>query len=77
VKLLGEFAVATLAGQQPSQAALLFVAGALAGWLENGGNLERDYFRVVRPKSHVTPAVIWRMICAHPDERQDDTAAPK
>lgn len=70
VRLIGEFASSVLAGREPDQAALLFVAGALAAWLESGGSLEHDYLRTVKPKSHRTPAAIWREIRAHPDERQ-------
>lgn len=51
-----------------------FVGSALAQWLEEGGDLARDFLRVVRPKSHRTAAAIWREIrgdaAAHPDEGQ-------
>jgi hypothetical protein len=65
VRLIGEAAQqmvdsGTLAG--------LFCGGALLAWLENGGDLARDYLRVVKAKSHVTPAAIWRELRAHQDE---------
>jgi trans-aconitate methyltransferase len=64
VRMLGEFAEAALSGRQPSQAEMLFVAGAVFAWLENSGSLERHYLRVTKPKSHFTPQVIWRRIKA-------------
>ena len=70
VKLLAEMAAALLAGRKPSRASALFVGGALSAWLENGGSLERQYFRVsARRGSHHTAAALWR---AHRDERQGD-----
>jgi hypothetical protein len=49
-------------GELPEPSARLFVAGALGAWLANGGDLERDYFRVKAPKgSHFTPARLIRM----------------
>lgn len=77
VQLIGEVATALLAGRMPSDAARLFIAGALSAWLENGGSLERDYLRTVKPKSHRTPAAIWRDLRAHPDERQDGATGSK
>src|SRR5438552_14281770 len=68
IRLIGEAATALLQDEMPRAEARLFLAGALLAWLTNGGNLERDFFRIVRPKSHVTPPVIWRQIRAHQDE---------
>jgi hypothetical protein len=77
VELIGEAATALLAGRTESG---LFVGGALLAWLENGGDLERDFLQVVKPKSHATPSAIWRQSQAHNYERQDteagDTLAP-
>jgi hypothetical protein len=72
VRLIGEAAQALLEGKLPEPAARLFVAGAIAGWLREGGNLERDYFKIVRPKSHDTPQRVWQRIASHLDERRDD-----
>jgi hypothetical protein len=66
VRLIGEAAEALLAGRMPEPAARVFLAGALVAWLENSGDLARDFLRVTKPKSHRTPAAIWR---AHRDER--------
>lgn len=60
VALIGRAAQALLAGEMPDVEARLFLGGALTGWLEGGGSLERDYLRVVKPKSHVTPRAIWK-----------------
>jgi hypothetical protein len=49
----------------------LFTGGGLLAWLENGGDLARDFFMVVRPQSHRTAAAIWRELQAHHDERED------
>jgi len=62
VKLIGAAAQALLAGRLPDDAARLFLAGALSAWLERGGDLERDFFRVRQRGSHHTPAVLWRLI---------------
>jgi len=60
VHLLGEFAEAALSGREPSESSLLFLAGAVSAWLQNGGDLERDYLRVTAPAgSHHTPARLW------------------
>jgi hypothetical protein len=80
VKLLGEAAQALLRGELPAVEARLFLGGALASWLERGGKLEKDYLRVVKPKSHVTPAVVWKQIQSHIYDGQGvmrlDTIAP-
>ena len=63
IKLLGEFATATLAGKKPSRESVMFVAGAVSGWLANGGDLERDYLRVTgKAGSHCTAANLWQAI---------------
>ncbi len=78
IVLLGEFAHDLLAGRKPSLGAILFVAGAISTWLENGGSLEKDHLKVVKPKSHVTPSVIWRRLqTPHPDEDGEKTAFDK
>jgi len=71
VRMIGEAAEQLIkAGGE----ACLFTGGALLAWLVKGGSLERDYFKIVRPKSHVTPSVIWQQLqeaAAHPDEGRD------
>lgn len=55
VRLLREVADALMRGEAPSREASLFVAGALSGWLAQGGSLERDYLKVSAPRgSHDT-----------------------
>lgn len=65
VRLVGEAALLLL---DSGTVAGLFCGGALLAWLENGGDLARDYLRVVKAKSHRTPARIWRELRAHQDE---------
>lgn len=73
VRLLGELFRDLMAGRPPSREAAMFLGGAGLAWLERGGSLERDYLRVVKPKSRHTAAYLWRQCQAeaHPDERQD------
>ena len=75
VQLLGEVFQALLDGRLPSHEAALFVGGAGMAWLSRGGNLERDYLQVTKPKSHNTPARIWEQFqaeaTAHHDEGQE------
>lgn len=72
VRLLGETYQALLNGELPSREAALYVGGALTAWLANGGDLARDYLKVVKPKSKRTAAKIWREMqtAHHPDEGQ-------
>lgn len=69
VALIAEAAQALSDSRTPAGA---FVGGALMQWLEEGGDLARDFLRVVIPKSHRTAAAIWREIrgdaAPHPDE---------
>jgi hypothetical protein len=77
VRLLGEAAQALLDGRLPEPAARIFLASAISAWLARGGNLERDHLKVVKAKSHHTPAAIWRQIVAHQDERHGaESGAP-
>jgi hypothetical protein len=78
VRMLGELAGALLAGNPPDRAAALFLGGALLAWLEHGGSLERDFLKVIKPKSHRTPRAIWselRGAVAHQDEGRDSLTA--
>ena len=70
IRLCGEFANAVIAGEAPARESLLFVAGAISGWLSNGGNLERDYLRVVANGSHNTPCRIWKALQSQSFERR-------
>lgn len=73
VRLLGEAFRALMDGRLPSREAALFLGSAGMAWLEGGGSLERDFLRVVKPKSRHTPAYLWHLSQAesHPDERRD------
>lgn len=68
IALLGRAARALLDGKVPDAEARLFLGGAVLSWLREGGNLERDFFKVIRPKSHVTVQRVWARIEAHPDD---------
>lgn len=60
VRLLGEAARDLLAGESPEPAALVFLAGGLTAWLDRGGDLLRDYWKVKAPPgSHRTPSQLW------------------
>ena|SRR5256885_9889117 len=72
VRLIGEAAEALLRGAAPSREAALFLGGALLAWLQQGGNLEKDFFKTTRPKSHHTASVIWRGLAAHRNEGGTD-----
>jgi hypothetical protein len=54
-----------------------FVGSALAQWLEEGGDLARDFLRVVRPKSHRTAAAIWRELVAEREPPHTDEGADR
>jgi len=76
VELLGRAARALLEGRLPDPSSRLFVAGAIVSWLESGGDLVRDYWRIAAPRgSRSTPSVLWN--AAHRDERrgEDDLLA--
>jgi hypothetical protein len=61
VRLLGEFAEAVMCGQAPSKEVAMFVASGLAAWLDRGGSLTRDYWRVAGPQGcTITEAIIWK-----------------
>lgn len=68
VQLLGQAFEALLAGRMPSPEACAFLGGAGSAWLENGGDLERDFFRVTKAKSKRTPSVIWQEFRDHRDD---------
>lgn len=70
VKLLGEAAEALLRGEMPSDEARLFMAGGVAAWLNEGGDLVGDFWRVRGPQGSTrTAAVVWNALR---EERQDD-----
>jgi hypothetical protein len=73
VQLLGEAFQALMDDKPLSREAALFLGGAGMAWLENGGDLVRHYLKVCKPKSHRTPAAIWRELQArHLDEGRHD-----
>jgi hypothetical protein len=60
VALLGEFFQAIREGRMPSEEARIFVANGGMSWLENGGDLLRDFWKVAAPAgSHHTPSHLW------------------
>lgn len=60
---LGKYAEDGLAGRPHDRATELFLCGALLKWLETDcGRLERDFFRVLEPRSHLTVARVWRAL---------------
>lgn len=65
IQLVGEVFQALIDGRLPSREAALFVGGAGAAWLSEGGDLVRDYLRVAAPRSsHHTPQHLWREACS-------------
>jgi hypothetical protein len=75
VELIAEAAQVLLAS---GTEAGLFTGGALLAWLENGGDLERDYLQVTaKAGSHHTPTVIWQTSSrGATDPKSTDTLAP-
>jgi hypothetical protein len=74
VALVGDAAGRLLRHEALTLEQSVFLGSALAGFLENGGNLERDYLRVSAPRgSHRRPEVVWRELDGSliADERQD------
>jgi hypothetical protein len=74
VRLIGAAAEALLHGRLPDPPARLFLAGAIIGWLQRGGSLEGDFFRVTAPAgSHLTPSKLWLLARndVEPDSGQD------
>src|SRR5688572_14797658 len=81
IELVGEAARDLAEGRLPNQEAATFLSSALLAWLERGGNMEKDYFSITRPKSHATPQRVWRQLEAErhrrliDDERQHPAGA--
>ena len=68
IRLLAEFRSAVLEGRPPPAEAAMFLASALDGYLQHGGDLARDFLRITPPRgSHRTP----RAIARHHDEGED------
>lgn len=60
IAAIGAAAEALLASRVP---ALVFVGSALRAWLSTDrGRLERDFLRVLEPRSHLTVARVWRAL---------------
>lgn len=71
VRALGRFSRDVLAGREPDPADAMFVCGGIASWLDQGGHLLRDYWRVAGMQgSTATASTIWRR--ALREERQAD-----
>ena len=61
VRLLAECFEALLDGRLPSVEARTFVAGGGLSWLQEGGDLLGEFWRVKAPAgSHHTPSHVWR-----------------
>ena len=61
VAMLSRASRALLDGQLPDSEARLFLAGAICAWLENGGDLARDYLGITsRRGSKLTAQAIWK-----------------
>ena len=67
VRLLVDFAQELMAERMPSREAILFGAGGLLAWLQHGGNLTGDFWKVHQRGSHQTPQAIWRSLIADED----------
>jgi len=72
VCLLAEAAEALMSDRLPSMESRIFLAGALSSWLQQGGDLSRDYLRVIRPKSKRTASRIFQEIQRENFDHQDD-----
>lgn len=61
VLVLGRLAEALLDGRMPDRESATFLGAALLAWLEQGGQLTRDYLKIDAPQgSRITPDIIWR-----------------
>jgi hypothetical protein len=79
VALLAEVAQALLDAREPPRSAALFVGGAIAAWLAQGGrvgDLERFYLQVAAPRSsRHTASELWRRECSSRGATDDDDAS--
>lgn len=70
VRLLGGAFSALLRGEMPTDEQRLFLAGGGLAWLEQGGDLLGDYWKVRSCRgSHLTPSAVWQSL--HRDEEHD------
>jgi hypothetical protein len=80
VRLLGDFADAVMRGEAPRKEVAMFVASGLAAWLDRGGSLTRDYFRVCGVQGcTLTPSILWRRMrdgAGTSSKREQDGAVP-
>lgn len=60
--MLGEVFEALRDGRPVPRAAAAFVGGAGMAWLESGGSLERDFWKITKRRSHNTPSVVWHTL---------------
>lgn len=72
IRMLGIFYTEVQAGRVPPDECMQFVAGGLASYFDSGskGELARDHYKIVKPKSHETPARVWARMRLISDERQ-------
>ena len=62
VQMFGELVNALWEGRLPSREVCVWFGGAGRAWLANGGNLQRKYLQLVKPKSHHTAQWVWRKL---------------
>ena len=72
VVLIAEAAAALLNDQLPSMESRVFVAGALSSWLQQGGDLTRDFLRVTKPQSKRTASRIFQEIQRENFDHRDE-----
>ncbi len=71
VALLAEAVEDLLAGKLPRLPARLFLAGGMASWFSDGGDLLRDYWRIKGEQGSTrTASMIWQGLR---EERQDES----
>ncbi len=71
VRMLAEVSRALLDGKTPSRAAALYVGGAIGSWLAEGGDLAKDFLKVNRRGSHLTPQRLLARLIGDEDLRAD------
>lgn len=59
VWLFGSACLALREDRRPPEDAARFLGTAGMGWLEDGGDLTRDWLGLVRRASHMTPQRVW------------------
>jgi len=62
IAMIGEVFEALRDGKPLSRAAAAFVGGAGMAWLEQGGDLARDYWKITLRHSHNNPQAVWQRL---------------